>query len=53
MKIYIDFDHTLYNSNALISDMIDCIANFIVENGNFENYSRKVKKLLIKSLNNL
>lgn len=45
MKIYIDFDHTLYNSNALISDMIDCIANFIVENGNFENYSRKFKKL--------
>ena len=44
MKIYIDFDHTLYNTNALISDMINCIANYIFVNGDFEKYPENFKK---------
>lgn len=45
MKFYIDFDHTLYNTNALITDMINCIAEYILNNGNFEEYPKNFMKL--------
>ena len=45
MKVYIDFDHTLYNTNKLIDDMISCIANYLIEFGNFENYSINFNKM--------
>ncbi len=45
MKIYIDFDHTLYSTNDLKSDMISCISNYIFANGNFEKYPENFKKI--------
>ena len=43
MKYYIDFDHTLYNTNALIEDMLTTLSNFLYKNGNFENYANKFR----------
>lgn len=58
MKYYIDFDHTLYNTNSLISEMLSTIANYILKNGNFNEYPKNFKKTfpnieLIKIENNL
>lgn len=44
MKVYVDFDHTLYNTKQLISKMINCIADYIYDNGDFEKYSENFKK---------
>lgn len=44
MKFYIDFDHTLYNSNRLISSMINSLAEYILKNGKFENYPTNFNK---------
>lgn len=38
MKFYIDFDHTLYNSNLLISEMLEKTAEYILDNGDFKAY---------------
>lgn len=45
MKFYIDFDHTLYNTNELISDLINETARYILENGNFEDFSVNFKSV--------
>lgn len=45
MKFYIDFDHTLYNSNSLISDMLECLSEYILSNGNFEAYPDNFKAI--------
>ena len=45
MKYYIDFDHTLYNTNCLISDMIDAISKYLLEKGDFEKYPKNFKNL--------
>ena len=45
MNFYIDFDHTLYKTNELISDLICFNANYILENGDFESFSMRFKKL--------
>lgn len=44
MKYYIDFDHTLYNTNFLISDMLQSIAHYISKNGNFNEYPKHFKE---------
>lgn len=44
MKFYIDFDHTLYKTNELIYSMIDSVSEYILQNGNFDNYTSNFKK---------
>lgn len=44
MNFYIDFDHTLYNTNELILDLINACANYILENGDFELFPVNFKK---------
>jgi len=43
MKFYIDFDHTLYNTNKLISAMLNSIAEYILINGDFEHLAENFK----------
>ena len=45
MTFYIDFDHTLYNNNEMINDMINLLAHHIYESGNFENYESNFKRM--------
>lgn len=45
LKFYIDFDHTLYNSNSLISDMLGCISEYILSNGDFWVYPDNFKAM--------
>lgn len=45
MKYYIDFDHTLYNSNSLIHDMLQNTSSYILKNGDFNKYPYNFKKI--------
>ena len=45
MNFYIDFDHTLYNTAELIEDLINVIAKYILENGDFEQFSIHFKEI--------
>lgn len=45
LKFYIDFDHTLYNTNALISDMLEKTSEYILCNGNFKSYQTNFKNM--------
>lgn len=45
MNFYIDFDHTLYNTNKFIDDLINSIANYIIENGDFKHFATNFKKI--------
>lgn len=45
MKFYIDFDHTLYNTNLFITDMLDATAEYIFKNGDFTTYKANFNKM--------
>lgn len=45
MKFYIDFDHTLYNTNLFITDMLNATAEYIFKNGDFTTYEENFNKM--------
>ena len=48
MKYYIDFDHTLYNTNALIEDMLTTLSTFLYKNGNLKNNFKRPSQTILK-----
>lgn len=55
MNIFIDFDHTLYNTPLLTKDMLDALAIYIskVSNENFETVLETLKNKFKRGNNNI
>ena len=55
MNIFIDFDHTLYNTPLLTKDMLDALAIYIskVSNENFEPVLETLKNKFKRGNNNI
>ncbi len=55
MNFFIDFDHTLYNTPLLTSDMLNALATYIsnVSNKNFDDILEVLKNKFKRGLNNI